>query len=307
MTALAFHMNRSVLQASLSEGRFRLFFQAQYAVSDRSVAGFEGVVRWRHPELGLLPPGLFMAALEREGLGGALTCAVAAQAARAASDWSGQGRAVPVAINIGLAEARDASFAGRLEDVVRAAGARPEMLVLEAPESELARDPIEGFAVLERLRARGFAIVLDARGAGDVPLDGRARALFAGLKCGGPAMVQVARSLGAGHASPFARRLLAARAAGLVTTAVGVETPASIPIFEELGFERLQGNALHRPAPIEEADIAFDGPQAAAPVAALAAILTAPAPPVAAPEDLRPAVPQRLRLGRMGMGLVEEA
>lgn len=306
MTALAFHMNRSILQASLAEGRFRLFFQAQYAVADRAVAGFEGVVRWRHPELGLLPPGLFMAALEREGLGGALTCAVAAQAACAANDWAQQGRAVPVAINIGLAEAHDPGFSARLEDVVRAAGATPEMLVLEAPEGELARDPIEGFASLERLQARGFRIALDARGAGDVPLDGRARALFSSLKCGGPAMVQVARSLGAGHASPFARRLLAARAASLTTIAVGVETPASIPIFEELGFDGLQGNALHRPAPAEEASSAFDGPQDAASAEAPAAILTTPAP-APHPPQIERARPQRLRLGRMGLGVLEEA
>lgn len=304
MTALAIHMNRSVLQASLSEGRFRLFFQAQYAVANRIVTGFEGVVRWRHPDLGLLPPGLFMAALEREGLGGALTCAVAAQAARAATDWANEGRGIPVAINIGLAEARDPAFAGRLEDVVRAAGASPDMLVLEAPESELARDPIEGFAALERLQARGFRIALDARGAGDVPLDGRARALFSGLKCGGPAVVQVARSLGAGHASPFARRLLAARAAGLVTTAVGVETAASISIFAELGFDALQGNALHRPAPVEEASSAFDGPQHAVAPQTEAAVLTAPDPALAAVE--RPA-PQRIRVGRMGLGVLEEA
>ena len=199
MTALAIHMNRSVLQASLSEGRFRLFFQAQYTVETRAVAGFEGVVRWNHPELGLLPPGLFMAALVREGFAGAQTCAVAAQAAHAATEWARQGRPAPVAINIGLEEARDPQFPARLEDVVRATGAGPEMLVLEAPEAELARDPIEGFTVLERLQARGFAIALDSRGAGDIPLDGRARALFSGLKCGGPAVVQVARSLGREH------------------------------------------------------------------------------------------------------------
>lgn len=306
MTALALYMNRNALQTGLAEGRFVLFFQAQYAVADRALAGFEGVVRWDHPELGLLPPGLFMAALQREGFASSLTCAVAAQAARAASDWAREMRAVPAAINIGLAEACMAGFAARLEDVVRAAGATPEMLVLEAPESELASDPMEGFMALERLQARGFQIALDARGAGDVPLDGRARALFSGLKCGGPAVVQVARSLGAGHASPFARRLLAARAAGLTTTAVGVETAASIPIFEELGFACLQGNALHRPAPLHETHAAFDGPQidVAAGAAAMPA-LTVPARP--APSPVAPVAPQRLRFGRIGMGLVEEA
>ena len=307
MTALAIHMNRSVLQASLSEGRFRLFFQAQYTVETRAVAGFEGVVRWNHPELGLLPPGLFMAALVREGFAGALTCAVAAQAAHAATEWARQGRPAPVAINIGLEEARDPQFPARLEDVVRATGAGPEMLVLEAPEAELARDPIEGFTALERLQARGFAIALDSRGAGDIPLDGRARALFSGLKCGGPSDLQVASSLGAGHASPFARRLLAARAAGLTTTAVGVETTASIPIFEELGFSCLQGNALHRPSPIEDASAAFDGPQNAAPAETAPAVLTAPAPRAPAPEPVFSPAPQRLRFGRMGMGLIEEA
>lgn len=253
MTAHAVILARTELQNSLKEGRFHLAYQAQFDLKTGAIVGFEGVARWHHQTLGEIGPGLFLGLMAREGLRDELNRQLLKQAAEAVVTWAALNPALSVSINVAVEDTLHPDFAGEAAAIVTAAGARPWQVVIEAPEDGLALCGEGGFAALERLKARGFRIALDAKGPPAVALDKRARGLFAEIKCGGGVMLRVARRLQAADASLFLRRLNAASAAGIPTTAVGAETRDSLDLFRSLGFLRVQGYALHKASCLSDA------------------------------------------------------
>lgn len=253
MTAHAVVLARTELENSLKARHFHLAFQAQFDLKTGAIVGFEGVARWHHPSLGEIGPGLFLGLMAREGLRDELNRQLLKQAAEAVVVWASINPALSVSINVAVEDTLNPDFAGEAAAIVVAAGARPWQVVIEAPEDGLALCAEGGFEALERLKARGFRIALDAKGPPAVALDKRARALFAEIKCGGGVMLRVARRLQAADASLFLRRLNAASAAGIPTTAVGAETRDSLDLFRSLGFLRVQGYALHKASSVEDA------------------------------------------------------
>lgn len=244
---------RTDMLRGLANGEVRLAYQPQIDLATGAITGFEAVVRWDHPQLGLMIPGLFLGLVAREGLSGLMTRTLLSQAGEVVADWRGRGFPVTVGLNLARADLTDPTLAADAPATLRAIGASPEWLVLEAGEEALASCGEPGFATLEALRVAGFQIALDARGPPAIALDTRGRSLFCQLKCGGTTLLRVARRLQLMDASLFARRIAAARAAGLPLIAVGAETEGVVSLLRSFGFDQVQGNAFSPPVPAADA------------------------------------------------------
>ena len=198
---------RAELLKGLAEGGIRLAFQPQIDLSSQQIVGFEGVARWHHDKLGILTPGLFLGLAGREGLLSAISRTLIADAAKAVCSWRARGYRVDVGINLSASDMTDPGFGPDILSAVRAHGALPHWIVLEASEEALAYAGEAAFVGLEVLAGMGFKIALDAKGPPIVSLDRRARSLFCQLKCGGTTMLSVASQLHNVGASGFMRRL----------------------------------------------------------------------------------------------------
>lgn len=247
MVSQVVSLARVELLQSLAAGEIQLAFQPQVDLTSKEIVAFEGVARWHHLKLGQLSPGLFFSLAAKEGLLGVMSRTLAAQAARAVYTWRNQGYGIDVAINISLTDVMDPSFGRDLTDCVVSEGARPDWIILEIDEEELACTGNQGLACLEILAGLGFKIALDAKGPPSLALDKRARALFCQLKCGGSTMLTVASRLHKVGASAFMRRIQAAQAANMPVVAVGAESAKAIRQCYQIGFTRLQGHFVSPP------------------------------------------------------------
>jgi EAL domain-containing protein (putative c-di-GMP-specific phosphodiesterase class I) len=157
------------LELALAEGQFELHYQPIVALDDSRVAGFEALIRWRHPERGLVPPGAFLPAAEASGFirridAWALGEACAALRRFQAAGHAGGREELFVGVNVSAAGLTDARFLDHLDATVRAARVRPGTLKLEITETTLIAADVG--RTLEGCRGLGVGVALDDFGTG---------------------------------------------------------------------------------------------------------------------------------------------
>jgi EAL domain-containing protein (putative c-di-GMP-specific phosphodiesterase class I) len=154
------------LRAARGSGQVVAHFQPQVRLATGALAGLEALVRWHHPERGLLLPGAFLPAVQRTALLTALTGEVLAQAARrGARAWQDGGR-VTMAVNISPRTLLDPALPDLVEDALAASGLPAHALVLEITEEAMVEDSQRATAALHRLTSAGVQISLDDYGVG---------------------------------------------------------------------------------------------------------------------------------------------
>ncbi len=234
------------LRAAIGLGQFELHYQPQVSITGGALTGFEALLRWRHPERGLVPPGAFVPLAEEIGLIVPIGEWVIRTACREAATWP---ETLHVAVNVAAPQFARAD----LFDVVRAAledsGLPPHRLELEVTETSLLHDTARAVETCRRLRALGVRISLDDFGTGyssltqlrDFPLDrvkiDRSFIAEIGARADSAAIVRAVAALGA--------------ALGLRTTAEGVETPEQLAELLAYGCSEAQGYLVSRPVPQE--------------------------------------------------------
>jgi diguanylate cyclase (GGDEF)-like protein len=217
------------------------------------VQGFEALVRWRHPERGMLPPGEFIAASDEHGLAAPLGHWVLRTACRDAAAWgpTPAGDLPWVSVNLSPVQVHDPRLPEHVQEALEAAGLAPARLVLELSERAVLRDAQRAVRTLETLRALGVRLALDDFGAGYsslsylrfLPID----------------ILKIDRSFVTGLHTDRARRRLTravvdlARSAELCAVAEGIETPGELEAVRAMGCTMGQGFLLGRPAPVAEA------------------------------------------------------
>ncbi|HEX4806201.1 MAG TPA: EAL domain-containing protein, partial [Conexibacter sp.] len=238
------------LTRALARGELALYFQPIVSLRRGTLLGIEALVRWRHPDRGLLGPAQFLPVAEESGLiveiGDWMLSAVCAQVGR----WSAARpeRALPpVSLNVSARELRDETFARRFADTLLDAQVPPEAIALEitdpGPLGEHA-DVEEGLAALRRL---GVRIVLDRFGGPHSSLVHLARLPVDGLKLDG--------SLLAGGDGAHGERAIAeavvtlAHALGLSVTVPGIESERQLAAVRALHVDAVQGHLIAQPAP----------------------------------------------------------
>ncbi|WP_353094327.1 EAL domain-containing protein [Methylibium sp.] len=241
----------SQLAQALETGAFELHYQPQLRSSDGRLVGVEALIRWHHPERGLLLPDDFIPVAEERRLMLPIGQWVLREAMRCARRWHAQGLELPISVNLSSMQFQQRGFVASLAELLQQEQVSGEWLELELTERMLMDDLVEVKASLAQLKALGMRISVDDFGTGysslghlkelpidkvkidrsfvqDVPQNADAAAIVR-------AIVQLGRSL------------------GMTVIAEGVETEAQERFLRELGCEELQG--LRIAPPLSEADL----------------------------------------------------
>jgi EAL domain-containing protein (putative c-di-GMP-specific phosphodiesterase class I) len=169
----------SALERGVERGEIEVHYQPIITLDDGAVYALEALARWRHPELGLLSPAVFIPLAEERGLSAALTRLVVADACTRAAEWRRAHGDVMVSVNIAPSDVVGETLLADIDGALEAAGLPARALIVEITESAALRDPALTLIRLEQLRARGVRIALDDFGTGysslghlrDLPID----------------------------------------------------------------------------------------------------------------------------------------
>jgi excisionase family DNA binding protein len=242
------------LAVALQRGELALALQPILCLRRRRVVGVEALVRWRHPQLGLLAPVHFLEAAQESGLIVQLGTWTLSQACRRLARWSHERVDPPwMAVNVSPAQLADGGLAGTARDALRRTGAPARGLVLELGERALTQER----AALERLRASGVRLALSGFGTGASSLTALARHP--------PDVLKVDRAFVAGIADAPADRHVLAAVAQLATAlevemvAEGVERVEQARVIRALGCELQQGYLYGAPLVDDDIDALLDG------------------------------------------------
>jgi EAL domain-containing protein (putative c-di-GMP-specific phosphodiesterase class I) len=236
--------------AGLRAGQFEPFFQPKVELGSGLVVGAEALARWRHPQRGVVPPGLFIAALESAGEIDALTWVMLEKSAKTAAGWQGAGRPLSVSVNLSLSSLSDPTLADRITDAVRRQGLDTKVMTLEITESAAMTDIGRCLENLARLRVKGFGLSIDDYGTGYSSMQQLARIPFTELKLDQSFVTDCGTH--AQHRAIIESSLDMARRLKLKTVAEGVETEGDWTTLRDLGCAQGQGYFIAKPMPAED-------------------------------------------------------
>ncbi|MCE5235052.1 MAG: EAL domain-containing protein [Clostridiaceae bacterium] len=150
------------LHRALDRGELEVHYQPQVDLSDEKIVGLEALLRWRHPEYGMLPPNEFIPLAEQTGLINPIGAWVLMTACAQAAAWEKRGYGkLRVAVNISVVQLRSPAFAGVVAHALQKTGIDPAQLELEIAESTMTREPDYIVNVLSDLKALGVSISID--------------------------------------------------------------------------------------------------------------------------------------------------
>ncbi len=240
-----------LLRASLAAGDFRVHYLPEYVVEDGSVAGFEALVRWQHPELGLLSAEQFVRDAEMAGILAPLGDWVLLEACRHLRRWEQRfGVAVAIRVNVSATQLASPGFAESVLHSLAAVGVRPRSVSLELSERELLDAPAPVERALVALRNGGLQLGIDGFGVGTSTLRSLGRVPVDRLKLDRSLIEAIDRVDGADDLLALSVKL--AGSLGAETVAVGVERPAQLVRLREIGCQLYQGFLHGPPLTVEE-------------------------------------------------------
>jgi len=230
----------NALRRAIDRQEFVLHYQPQVHIDSGSVVGAEALVRWNHPELGLLMPGRFIAVAEERGLIVPIGNWVIEEASRQAALWQNSGRVfVPIAVNVSAVQFRQKDFVERLASSVRKHGINPNSLELELTESIIMRDAETTITVLDRLHDMGFNLSIDDFGTGYSSLSYLRRFPIDKIKIDRSFVTDVTHNESAGN---LVRGIIGlAQSLRLKVIAEGVETMEQLEALREQRCDEAQG------------------------------------------------------------------
>jgi diguanylate cyclase (GGDEF)-like protein/PAS domain S-box-containing protein len=243
------------LRRGLEQGELRVVYQPVVELESGSVTAVEALVRWQHPQRGLLDPVDFIPVAEDSGLIGALGDWVLTAACRDGADWQRRfPRPEPllVCVNTSARQLANAAFPARIADTMSRQGLAPGSLALEITETVLMEEAHAPMTVLASLREYGLRLMLDDFGTGYSSL--------AYLKRFPLDVLKIDRSFIAGlgrddeDSAIVAAIVQMARTLGLTVVAEGVERPEQLERLRELDCDRAQGRLIAEPMPAAEVE-----------------------------------------------------
>jgi diguanylate cyclase (GGDEF)-like protein len=240
------------LRNAIDNDELVLHFQPKVALPSLRVIGVEALVRWRHPERGLLGPGDFLGIAERTGLITEVTRWVLEAAVRQCAQWRERGTDLPVAVNLAAANIVDVALPDTVEQTLRRWGVPGELLVCEISEDTVMGDPRRATEVLERLRALGVRLSLDDFGTGHSSLSYLKRLPLDEVKIDRSFVTGMA--LDPSDAAIVRSTIDLAGHLGLDVVAEGVESEEVLDVLVSLDCDVAQGFLLSRPLPADQLD-----------------------------------------------------
>ncbi len=238
---------------ALGSGEIVVHYQPIVDVSGGRVRGAEGLVRWEHPELGLLAPGAFVDAVEQTGLIGPMTRHVLEQAIAQCASWRREGRDLSVSVNLSARNLLDRDLHREIERLLSDYGLPPEALTLEITESMLMSDPDRAQSTVTGLSNLGVNISVDDFGTGYSSLQKLRSLPIDELKIDRSFVTPMLRD--ESDLIIVRSTINLAHDLGLGITAEGVEDQLTLARLAHLGCDLAQGFHLSRPLPAEAFDL----------------------------------------------------
>ena len=238
---------------AVEEGQFKVFFQPKYNITGDKpyLAGTEALVRWQHPELGMISPGVFIPLFEENGLIQDLDHYVWRQAARQIRIWKDEiGYTVPVSVNVSRVDMYDANIVYSLLDILEESKLEAGDLHLEVTESAYAEDAEQIIETVKRLRSMGFLVEMDDFGTGYSSLNMLSSLPIDVLKLD---MQFIRTAFGQEKDTHMLEIIIEiARHLSAPVVAEGVETEEQVKALKEIGCDLVQGYFFSPPVPAEK-------------------------------------------------------
>ncbi|GMU78256.1 MAG: GGDEF domain-containing protein [Acidimicrobiia bacterium] len=268
------------LHRALERNELCVHYQPVIALGTGRISGFEALVRWQHPERGLVGPDHFIPLAEDTGLVVPIGAWVLEQACRQAASWHTSGARVSISVNLSARQLAQHTLPETVASVIRRTGIDPDLVWLEITESSLMRDAESAVSTLHALTALGVHLAVDDFGTGYSSMTYLKRFPVESLKVDRSFVDGLGREP---EATAICTAVVSlAHALGMRAVGEGVETPDQLAALRTLGCELAQGFLFGRPAPAERYTIRPNGRRAIEPVASAAPVSpVAPAAPAA--------------------------
>jgi diguanylate cyclase (GGDEF)-like protein len=241
------------LPNALRNNEFRLYYLPIVSLATRETVGYEALLRWQHPLLGLLPAAVFVPLAEQAGLIQSIGNWALEQACLQSRGWmlpEMPANNLRLSINLSASQLVESDLLHEVETTLESNGIRPERLMLEVAQSSVIRNPEAAMAALSALRSLGVSVAIDDFGIGYSSLSYLEeltvqalkidRSLIAGLERGESSIAVVRATIAMAHAL------------GITALAEGIETAAQYAILVSLGCDLGQGFFFSRPMPLDE-------------------------------------------------------
>lgn len=241
----------SSMTQALENGEFIIYLQPQYNYKERRISGAEALVRWKHPEKGLIPPGDFIPVFETNGFIIKLDENVWEQVCKLLRKWLDEGKTpLPISVNVSRADLLKGCVAEKMTGLIEKYGLTPDMIRVEVTESAYMDNPQQLIMEIDKLRDSGLLVEMDDFGSGysslnmlkDVPI----QVLKTDLKFLAGSGIETRKEHILDSIISMAHQM------GMFVIAEGVETKEQADYLLKLNCEHMQGFYFSRPVPVDE-------------------------------------------------------
>jgi len=243
------HFGNDELIRAVERDEFVLHYQPQIEISTRRVVGIEGLVRWQHPQRGLIFPDSFIPIAEEQGLIDPLTARVFQHGLSQISSFSdNRGNPLTISLNISATSLRDLDFPDRFTELVRSHNFQPENVILEITEGVLIRELSKSLDILARLRMKGVKLSIDDFGTGYSMMQQLKNVPATELKID----KSIIQSLDHNSDRVIAQKSIElGHELGMTVVAEGVETQGQLDFLVHHGCDIAQGYLFMKPIPAD--------------------------------------------------------
>ena len=246
------------LEQAVSKGEFELFYQPQFRLKDGKLVGAEALIRWRHPQRGLILPGSFMSVVNTTPIANTVAHWVMETACKQGRLWQLLGRDIRISINLSPSQFQSGDLAAAVSAILVDTGFSPALLELEVTENILLEDDEKALETFKRIRELGVNIALDDFGTGYASLNYLKKFPLNCLKID-QFFVRGLRPE-SNDAAIIEYTLNLSKLLGLSVIAEGIENQATVELLAGMGCEEGQGYFLAMPMPVAELERMFLSP-----------------------------------------------
>ena len=241
------------MRLALEREEFVLHYQPQLDLRSGRLVGVEALIRWQHPQRGLMPPLEFISIAEESGLIKAIGDWVLREACRQLAQWKSRGiDSLRMSVNLSTSQFLDQGLPGRIQEILMATGLGANSLDLEVTESMSMNSPHDTIAMMRLLTGYGLSLSIDDFGTGYSSLSYLKLFPISTLKIDRSFVKDIETD--PNDADICDVTVLLAHKLGLQVVAEGVETPAQLKYLLSIGCEKIQGYLISKPLPGDQAE-----------------------------------------------------
>jgi diguanylate cyclase (GGDEF)-like protein/PAS domain S-box-containing protein len=243
------------LRSAITHHQFRVYYQPVVHLESKRITGLEALLRWQHPEQGLISPYKFLEAAEDTGLLVSIGHWLIVEACRQLREWEVRNPSqerVSIAVNISARQFADARLTSDIQKAIRDSGIEPAQLQLEMTENVAATDPKLSATVLSNLKHLGTGLILDNFGSGHVSLSGLRQFPVDALKIDRPLIGEMLADRKTGDIVELI--ILLARKMNMKVMAEGIESGKQLERLHAMGCEYGQGYFFSKPVAAQDAE-----------------------------------------------------